>query len=319
MFDVATPRAQGVPPESTLGLAAQLEQQRQAEMEQTKRTVAQLREQGLPSERGITDTVKFAMGSALRGASRIMEERQARAREQEVLEMALQQQKVENENTEAEAKALQQIIENQQREYRESRSQPHLSIPHQAAVRAQAIAQASRPLLNPGGVYAGVLGSGAASSSSAPVPPPPQSQGHVPITVPDDRSQGAVPPKTSSSQGPPKTPVKASGSAPAKTPSTVEYSPSTGKARPPKPVPTPTPKPGSAEANRRALADMVRTERRMLRSDALDDIEQERAIAAAQERARARPVPPMPSGGARQDLNRPAGRHRNPKPKPTSG
>ena len=191
--------------------------------------------------------------------------------------------------------------------------QSHLSIPHQAAVRAQAIAQASRPQLNPGGIYAGVLSSGA--SSSAPMPPPPQSQGHVPITVPDDSSQGPVPPKAIQGTPPPKTPVKASGSAPAKTPPTVEYSPSTGKARPPKASPKqPTPKPGSAEANRRALADMVRTERKMLRSDAIDDIEQERAIAAV--KARATPVPPMPgatsstpglsTGGKRQSKKGPS-------------
>ena len=205
------------------------------------------------------------------------------------------------------------MIEDQQREYRESRSQSHLSIPHQAAVRAQAIAEASRPKLNPGGIYAGVLGSGAASSSG-PAPPPRQSQGRVPIDVPqgDDQTAGPVPPKAIQKTPPP---ARASGSAP--TPPTVQYSPSTGKAKK-----DPTPVPGSAESKRRgALAQMVRTERTLQRQLDRDDIAFASAIAKAQAQSgqpQATPptVPPLPSGGARQDLNRPAGRHRNPKPKP---
>ena len=313
MFDVATPRAQGVPPESTLGLAAQLEQQRQAEMEQTKRTVAQLREQGLPSERGITDTVKFAMRSVMSGAKRKMEEKmeekRARDREREVLDMAVQQQDVENENLAAEARAIQAEIEVR------SRAQPHLSIPHQAAVRAQAIAQASRPLLNPGGVYAGVLGSGAASSSG-PAPPPRQSQGRVPIDVPqgDDQTAGPVPPKAIQKTPPP---ARASGSAP--TPPTVEYSPTTGKARA---VPVLS-APGSSEAKRRgALAQMVRTERTLQRQLDRDDVAFASAIAKAQAQSgqpQATPptVPPLPGATTRPDLSTGGRRQRSkgpPKP-----
>ena len=121
-------------------------------MEQTKSTVAKLRE-SLPSHRGITDSVKFALGTAMRGASRIMEEEKARQETVKKLESEIQQSEQTKQNLAAEERRIRQEIGD--------RKIANLSIPHQAAIQAQAIAAASRPKLHPGGAYAGVLGTGA--------------------------------------------------------------------------------------------------------------------------------------------------------------
>ena len=229
----------------------------------------------------------------------------------------------------AEAQALLSSIQSRS----SSSSVPvHLSMKDQSAVQAQATAAASRPTLYSGGLYAGT----GAASSGGPVPsrPPSQqpatqrpsssSQGPVPIVVPDSPrsrpSQGPVPVTTQGTPPPgskPKTPSTkeyspSTGKPKQRTPSTIEYSPSTGQPRPRRGNRSPEPAPGSAEAIRR----LARGEVRMIKLDVIDDIEQARGIAAAKARAdaaaKARAVPPLPQGPAPKSSPKPRGRPRGP-------
>ena len=333
MFDVSTPRAASVPAD----VDAELERQRKAEEDQRAKTQEQLILAGLPRPPSITDTAKSVVASALGKASQMITERQEQRREQRELK------KQATENLEAALGFAEAAAERDQAEERELREQiergkrAHYSVIHDSALRAQAVAAASRPTLYAGGYagvappgqggYAGVLGPDASSSgASSSTAPPPASQGHVPIIVPqgDDQSQGPVP----DPRAPPKTPARSSAAKPS-TPSTAEFSPGTG--RPKKGGRSPEPAPGSAEARRRAFEAL---ESRRIPVPAPRSSEVAGPAMPYGPVASRRPrtgeggigpfvpdpaqVPPLPSGGARRDLNRPAGRHRNPKPKPTA-